>query len=82
MDELHAWPKRELWEALKTGLIKTAGSLNVIITTAGRGQTSIAHEQRSSSGSTLRKVLPGSDCGRSFFAGYCLICVRAFVDAS
>jgi phage terminase large subunit-like protein len=55
MDELHAWPKRELWEALKTGLIKTAGSLNVIITTAGRGQTSIAHEQRSSSGSTLRK---------------------------
>lgn len=44
MDELHAWPKRDLWEALKTGLLKTAGSLNVIITTAGRGQTSIAFE--------------------------------------
>ncbi|WP_083593957.1 terminase TerL endonuclease subunit [Aurantimonas sp. 22II-16-19i] len=44
MDELHAWPKRDLWEALKTGLLKTPGSLNVIITTAGRGQTSIAFE--------------------------------------
>jgi len=45
MDELHSWPKRDLWEALKTGLIKTPGSLNVIITTAGRGQNSIAYEQ-------------------------------------
>lgn len=45
MDELHAWPRRDLWEALKTGLLKTAGSLNVIITTAGRGQETIAHEQ-------------------------------------
>lgn len=44
MDELHAWPKRDLWEALRTGLIKTAGSLNVIITTAGRGQENIAYE--------------------------------------
>lgn len=45
MDELHAWPKRDLWEALKTGLLKTPGALNVIITTAGRGQDNIAHEQ-------------------------------------
>jgi phage terminase large subunit-like protein len=45
MDEIHAWPKRDLWEALKTGLLKTAGSLNVITTTAGRGQESIAHDQ-------------------------------------
>ncbi|ALN73576.1 terminase large subunit [Aureimonas sp. AU20] len=45
MDEIHAWPKRDLWEALKTGLIKTPGSLNVITTTAGRGQNSIAWEQ-------------------------------------
>lgn len=44
MDELHSWPKRDLWEALKTGLLKTAGSLNVIITTAGRGQENIAFE--------------------------------------
>ena len=47
MDEIHAWPKRDLWEALKTGLLKTAGSLNVIITTAGRGQETIAFEQYS-----------------------------------
>ena len=45
MDELHAWPKRDLWEALKTGLLKTPGSLNAIITTAGRGQDNIAFEQ-------------------------------------
>ncbi len=44
MDELHSWPKRDLWEALKTGLLKTQGSLNVIITTAGRGQENIAFE--------------------------------------
>ncbi len=47
MDEIHAWPKRDLWEALKTGLLKTPGSLNVITTTAGRGQESIAYEQYS-----------------------------------
>jgi phage terminase large subunit-like protein len=44
-DELHAWKKRDLWEALKTGLVKTAGSLCVIITTAGRGQENVAFEQ-------------------------------------
>lgn len=44
MDELHSWPNRALWEALKTGLIKTPGALNVIITTAGRGQENIAFE--------------------------------------
>lgn len=44
-DELHAWKKRDLWEALKTGLVKTAGSLNVIITTAGRGDQNIAFDQ-------------------------------------
>ncbi|KIZ43104.1 MULTISPECIES: terminase TerL endonuclease subunit [Rhodopseudomonas] len=47
MDELHAWPKRDLWEALKTGLLKAKGSLNVIITTAGRGQESIAYDRYS-----------------------------------
>lgn len=43
-DEIHAWKKRDLWEALRTGLVKTAGSLQVIITTAGRGQTNIGFE--------------------------------------
>ncbi len=44
-DELHKWKKRDLWEALKTGLIKTPGTLNVIITTAGRGHQNIAFQQ-------------------------------------
>ncbi|RVD64211.1 terminase TerL endonuclease subunit, partial [Mesorhizobium sp. M7A.F.Ca.ET.027.03.2.1] len=43
-DELHAWKGRDLWEALRTGLAKTAGSLNVIITTAGRGQENLAYD--------------------------------------
>ncbi|ODN68842.1 terminase large subunit [Methylobrevis pamukkalensis] len=44
VDELHAWPKRELWDVIRTGLVKTAGSLLVVITTAGRGQENIAHD--------------------------------------
>lgn len=44
-DEIHAWKKRDLWEALKTGLGKTSGTLNVIITTAGRGQKSLGFER-------------------------------------
>ena len=43
-DELHAWKKRELWDVLKTGLVKTPGSLIIIPTTAGRGQENIAYE--------------------------------------
>ncbi|MGE4372897.1 MAG: terminase large subunit [Xanthobacter sp.] len=41
-DELHAWPKRDLWDVLRSGLVKTAGSLLVVATTAGRGQENIA----------------------------------------
>lgn len=41
-DELHAWKKRDLWDVLRSGLVKTAGSLMVIATTAGRGQENIA----------------------------------------
>ncbi len=41
-DELHAWPKRDLWDVLKSGLIKVRGSLLVVATTAGRGQENIA----------------------------------------
>lgn len=44
VDELHAWPKRDLWDVLRTGLVKTPGSLLVVITTAGRGQTNVSHE--------------------------------------
>ncbi|WP_037075697.1 terminase large subunit [Rhizobium mesoamericanum] len=44
VDELHAWRKRDLWDAIKTGLVKTPGSLLVVTTTAGIGSESIAHE--------------------------------------
>ncbi|TCT12670.1 phage terminase large subunit-like protein [Tepidamorphus gemmatus] len=43
-DELHAWPKRDLWDVLRSGLPKTRGSLLIVATTAGRGQDNIAHE--------------------------------------
>ncbi|MEO6012740.1 MAG: terminase TerL endonuclease subunit [Devosia sp.] len=42
-DELHAWKKRDLWDVLRSGLVKTPGSLLVVATTAGRGQENIAH---------------------------------------
>ena len=45
LDELHAWPKSDLYHVIKTGLAKTTGSLMIIISTAGRGQTGIAFEQ-------------------------------------
>jgi phage terminase large subunit-like protein len=44
VDELHAWPKRDLWDVLRTGLVKTPGSLLVVISTAGRGQENVAHD--------------------------------------
>ena len=37
-DEIHAWRSRDLWDVIKTGLVKTPGSLCITITTAGRGQ--------------------------------------------
>ena len=43
-DELIAWQSRSLWKALRTGLVKTANSLMVVITQAGRGQNSLAYE--------------------------------------
>lgn len=43
-DELHAWKKRDLWDVLRTGLVKVPGSLLVVITTAGRGQENVAFD--------------------------------------
>ena len=45
VDEIHVWKGRDLWEALKSGMVKTAGTLMVIATTAGRGTENIGHEQ-------------------------------------
>ncbi|MDR6101023.1 phage terminase large subunit-like protein [Agrobacterium larrymoorei] len=44
VDELHAWPKRDLWEAIRSGLVKVPGSLLMVISTAGRGQENVAWE--------------------------------------
>jgi phage terminase large subunit-like protein len=44
IDELHAWPKRDLWDAIRSGLPKTKGSLMFLATTAGRGQENLSHE--------------------------------------
>lgn len=41
-DELIAWKNRDLWKALRTGLVKVAGSLLIVITQAGRGQENLA----------------------------------------
>lgn len=44
VDELHAWKKRDLWDAIKTGLVKTPGSLLVVTTTAGVGRENVAYD--------------------------------------
>jgi phage terminase large subunit-like protein len=41
-DELHEWKKRDLWDVIRSGLIKVPNSLTVTISTAGRGQKNIA----------------------------------------
>ncbi|MDH7795802.1 MULTISPECIES: terminase TerL endonuclease subunit [unclassified Beijerinckia] len=43
-DEVHAWKKRELYDILRTGLTKTAGTLSVVISQAGRGTDNLATE--------------------------------------
>lgn len=44
IDEIHAWKKRDLWDVIRTGLVKVSNSLSIVITTAGRGQENIAYE--------------------------------------
>jgi len=43
-DELHAWPKRDLWDALSTASGARSQPLIVVITTAGWDKTSVWHE--------------------------------------
>ncbi|UVC10180.1 terminase large subunit [Rhizobium sp. TH2] len=45
VDEIHVWKGRDLWEALKSGMVKTSGTLMVIATTAGRGNENIGFDQ-------------------------------------
>lgn len=45
VDEIHVWKGRDLWEALRSGMVKTSGTLMVIATTAGRGHENIGFDQ-------------------------------------
>lgn len=48
IDELHAWTTekhRELWRVLSSAADKTDNSLTVVLTTAGRGQESLAYKE-------------------------------------
>lgn len=44
LDEIHAWPKRDLYGVIRTGLRKVPSPLMVVTTTAGRGQTNLGFE--------------------------------------
>lgn len=47
-DELHAWTTekhRELWRVLSSAADKTSNSLTVVLTTAGKGQESLAYKE-------------------------------------
>lgn len=62
IDEIHVWKGRDLWEALKSGMVKTSGTLMVIATTAGRGSENISFEQYD----YARKVARGEIVNPSF----------------
>ncbi|KKM17276.1 hypothetical protein LCGC14_1677370, partial [marine sediment metagenome] len=63
-DELHAWPKRDLWDALTTSTGSRRQPLVVAITTAGYDRNSICWEQHE----YARQVLAGTVRDPSFFA--------------
>lgn len=44
-DELHVFKSRKLWSALQTGLPKMKESLQIVITTSGRGQSGLAWDE-------------------------------------
>lgn len=62
IDELHAWKKPDLWEVIRTGLVKVPGSLLVIITTAGVGRENIAFSMYD----YAKKVASGEIIDQSF----------------
>lgn len=43
-DEVHAWPKRELWDVLRQSMGKREEPLTIVITTAGSGIQGLAYE--------------------------------------
>lgn len=45
MDEVHAWPGRDLWDTLQTSTGARSQPLSIAITTAGSSRESLAYEQ-------------------------------------
>lgn len=43
-DEVHAWPKREMWDVLRGSMGKREEPLTIVITTAGSGSKGLAWE--------------------------------------
>ncbi|MFC5371395.1 terminase large subunit [Brevundimonas faecalis] len=43
-DEVHAWPKREMWDVLRGSMGKREEPLTIVITTAGSGSQGLAWE--------------------------------------
>jgi phage terminase large subunit-like protein len=66
-DEIGIWGKPALWRALRTAMVKTAGSLCFIATNAGAGRESIGWELYS----YARKVADGSIQDPSFLPILC-----------
>ena len=64
-DELHAWPKRDLWDALTTSTGAREQPLVFAITTAGYDRTSICWEQHE----YARQIIAGTIQDPTFF-GY------------
>lgn len=63
-DELHAWPKRDLWDALTTASGTRAQPLTIAITTAGWDQTSVWFEVYD----YARQVLSGAIDDDTYFS--------------
>lgn len=61
-DEVHAWPKRELWDVLRGSMGKREAPLTIVITTAGRGVHGLAYELYA----YAKKVLSGEVDDPSF----------------
>lgn len=44
-DELHTFKNDKLYSAIQSGMVKVPGTLSIVITTAGRGQSGVAWEE-------------------------------------
>jgi len=64
MDEIHAWPRRELWDVINSAFGAAFSPLILQITTAGENAEGIAMEQRTRLEKVLQSVARGTYRGR------------------